>query len=383
MTLAELGAKLREERVSLGLTVEDVAMRLKVPARILRAIEDGDSADLPHTVYTRGFIKGYGLILGYSSEIIMEMIDSLVGFSEDFSPPKTLEAQPNKDEKPRTKRLGFGLGLKLLVVMVLCAGGYAYYTHTYRDGDLPQFADLMDSDTSNSAEQKNNLSAVPVANNAAASSTSSTNAVETPSAPWTPAGETSTPSSSATTSTMPGSVPSAVSGGMMQDGEISASPMNSQSQPDTAATSTNAAIAATPAHAAQNNAIPNTQRTEADPVKPSGLQTLPASSTPAGSASTLPASANIEPLAQSSLPAGMHQMVLTAEAECWVHANADGTDTRQFSLKAGETFAMPFKKSMVLKLGNAGGVKIKYDGVELPPQGGSGQVKTITLPPKA
>ena len=57
MTLAELGAQLREERVGQGLMVEDVAARLKIPARILRAIEEGQIDDLPHTVYTRGFIK--------------------------------------------------------------------------------------------------------------------------------------------------------------------------------------------------------------------------------------------------------------------------------------------------------------------------------------
>ena len=77
MTLAELGAQLREERVGQGLMVEDVAARLKIPARILRAIEEGQIDDLPHTVYTRGFIKGYGLILGYSNERIMELLDSL------------------------------------------------------------------------------------------------------------------------------------------------------------------------------------------------------------------------------------------------------------------------------------------------------------------
>ena len=120
MTLAELGAQLREERVGQGLMVEDVAARLKIPARILRAIEEGQSDDLPHTVYTRGFIKGYGLILGYSNERIMELLDSLEDFDEDFSPHKTLERHPVVDaETTGGHRRGLGLLLKLLVITLL------------------------------------------------------------------------------------------------------------------------------------------------------------------------------------------------------------------------------------------------------------------------
>lgn len=76
-----------------------------------------------------------------------------------------------------------------------------------------------------------------------------------------------------------------------------------------------------------------------------------------------------------------HQLIITATEECWVHSNADKTDTRQFSLRKGDTFALTFNVTLELKLGNAGGVKLRYDGQDLPPAGTSGQVKTITFPP--
>ncbi|MEG6594164.1 DUF4115 domain-containing protein, partial [Desulfovibrio sp. 1188_IL3213] len=79
--------------------------------------------------------------------------------------------------------------------------------------------------------------------------------------------------------------------------------------------------------------------------------------------------------------AGPHKVIITATEECWVHSSADNTDTRQFSLRKGDTFALTFSKSLELKLGNAGGVRIRYDGEELPPVGGSGQVRTLTFPP--
>lgn len=77
-----------------------------------------------------------------------------------------------------------------------------------------------------------------------------------------------------------------------------------------------------------------------------------------------------------------HKLIITALEECWVHSNADKTDTRQFSLRKGDTFALTFTNSLELKLGNAGGVRLRYDGNDLPAPGTSGQVKTLLFPPK-
>lgn len=76
-----------------------------------------------------------------------------------------------------------------------------------------------------------------------------------------------------------------------------------------------------------------------------------------------------------------HKVIITAMEECWVHSSADKTDTRQFSLHKGDTFALTFTTKLELKLGNAGGVHLRYDGVDVPPVGRSGQVRTITFPP--
>lgn len=78
---------------------------------------------------------------------------------------------------------------------------------------------------------------------------------------------------------------------------------------------------------------------------------------------------------------GNHKLIISAIEECWVHSNSDKTDTRQFSLRKGDTFALTFAESLELKLGNAGGVRLRYDGQDLPAPGTSGQVKTIVFPP--
>lgn len=78
---------------------------------------------------------------------------------------------------------------------------------------------------------------------------------------------------------------------------------------------------------------------------------------------------------------GQNKLIITAIEECWVHSNADKSDTRQFSLRKGDTFALTFAKSLELKLGNAGGVRLRYNGEDLPPPGQSGQVKVLKFPP--
>ncbi len=77
---------------------------------------------------------------------------------------------------------------------------------------------------------------------------------------------------------------------------------------------------------------------------------------------------------------GPHKVIITSVAPCWIHSTADNTDTRQFSLDRGDTFALTFTEELVLKLGNAGGVRIHYNGKELPPPGKDGQVKTLRFP---
>ena len=80
--------------------------------------------------------------------------------------------------------------------------------------------------------------------------------------------------------------------------------------------------------------------------------------------------------------ASARQVVIVATEPCWIHSTADNTDTRQFSLRKGDTFALTFRDKLEVKLGNAGGVSFRYNGEDLPPVGKPGQVRTIVFPSK-
>ncbi|MCL1467169.1 helix-turn-helix domain-containing protein [Argonema galeatum] len=62
--LAEMGSYLRHLRQEQSLSLEEVAAKTKVQARLLNAIEEGNLEPLPEPVYIQGFIKRYADTLG-------------------------------------------------------------------------------------------------------------------------------------------------------------------------------------------------------------------------------------------------------------------------------------------------------------------------------
>ena len=69
-TPQELGAKLRQHREKKGLSVGEVSERLKLPARQIDALENGEYVDLPEPVFVRGFLRSYGRFLDVDEETL-------------------------------------------------------------------------------------------------------------------------------------------------------------------------------------------------------------------------------------------------------------------------------------------------------------------------
>ena len=320
MTLEELGAVLRAEREKRGLSIEDAANHLKIGARLLRALEAGDSASLPHLAYTKGFIRSYSAYVGLSAEEISAALAALEAENEEAliqqTPLPDVTLAPRRNFKPF---------LSVFVVLLLGIGVYLVWQH----GAL----DVLTSQTRRQAQpapmqSPDNAETPPVgvdARNLGREARQS--------------GTAGQPAAAATDSGPQAGRSAAPAASGAQRGETAG-----------AQASASAAPATTPGTAAT---------------------TGPAAASAATSAATS---------AQTPVT-GPHKVIITATEECWVHSNADHTDTRQFSLRKGDTFALTFTKSLELKLGNAGGVRLRYDGEELPPVGATGQVRTLTFPP--
>ncbi len=65
-----------------------------------------------------------------------------------------------------------------------------------------------------------------------------------------------------------------------------------------------------------------------------------------------------------------------AKLESWVQVNdKDGKPVMSRVLRAGETYAVPDQKGLILNTGNAGGIEIVIDGKTLPSLGSIGLVR--------
>jgi cytoskeleton protein RodZ len=84
------GARLKAAREGAGLSVGDVAQRLKYSARQVQALEDGATDALPSLTFQRGFVRGYAKLLGLDAN---ELVASLESQSVADSGPNTLQLQ--------------------------------------------------------------------------------------------------------------------------------------------------------------------------------------------------------------------------------------------------------------------------------------------------
>lgn len=114
----EPGAAFREAREAAGLSVPEVAQRLKLTVGLVEAMEANDRQRFPPEVYLRGFIRNYAKLLGLEAGPLLE------AYALDW--PATVqrgEAGPRPTPSAFLNRLSIGGHPPILVVSV--AGGLA------------------------------------------------------------------------------------------------------------------------------------------------------------------------------------------------------------------------------------------------------------------
>ncbi len=75
-----------------------------------------------------------------------------------------------------------------------------------------------------------------------------------------------------------------------------------------------------------------------------------------------------------------HTLELIAEDKTWVFVNIDDGESNEVLLNQGEYIKWSAKNSFSLKIGNAGGIKLIFDGKEIGPLGEKGQVVSLEFP---
>jgi len=116
---ARLGEELRDARLALGLSIEDVAEQLRIRRVYLVALEEGRVKDLPSPAYAVGFVRNYAGALGLDpGDMVRRLREAAAGAvrKADLVFP---EPVPER---------GFPAGVVVLVGAVIAVGAYiAWY----------------------------------------------------------------------------------------------------------------------------------------------------------------------------------------------------------------------------------------------------------------
>lgn len=83
---------------------------------------------------------------------------------------------------------------------------------------------------------------------------------------------------------------------------------------------------------------------------------------------------------QEEKTAEEHSLEILASDKTWILVTIDNTETKELLLNKGESAKLSAKDGFSLKIGNAGGIKLIFDGNDMGVQGENGKVITLNLP---
>lgn len=125
---ARAGADLREARERLGLSLQDVALSLRIRLPYLEALEEGRISLLPGNAYALAFVRTYAGALGLDAE---EMVRRFRTEAAAFCRRTELVFPVPMPER------GLPAGAVLLLGVVLAVGAYAGWYRLSGEGRLP------------------------------------------------------------------------------------------------------------------------------------------------------------------------------------------------------------------------------------------------------
>jgi len=78
--------------------------------------------------------------------------------------------------------------------------------------------------------------------------------------------------------------------------------------------------------------------------------------------------------------AGRKILEIKARANAWIRVQPDGGSPEELTMAPGDVQIFTAKNGFSVQTGNAGGIRLRFDGRELPPMGKENQTLSLTLP---
>ncbi|MCP4922729.1 MAG: hypothetical protein GY915_01675 [bacterium] len=131
-----IGDILQNTRLKRKGTLPRIAAALKIRQAYLKALEEGDTSELPEPVFTLGFLRSYALYLGLDAQ---ELVDR---YQEEFKQTKksvdlTMPSPLSKEGVPKRSILIISLTLALVI-----AAGWGLYQRT-QNSSINVFSKLL------------------------------------------------------------------------------------------------------------------------------------------------------------------------------------------------------------------------------------------------
>ena len=117
----ELGKTLRRQREYKKLSIGEVSERLKLPARQIEALENGNYDSLPEPIFIRGFLRSYGRFLDVDEEVLTEALEHISPMPKVKNTISSGSLKLGQDEHKKT------FPKWILALCAIAAMGYGIY----------------------------------------------------------------------------------------------------------------------------------------------------------------------------------------------------------------------------------------------------------------
>lgn len=129
--LAGCGERLKQAREAAGMSIDDVAARLRMPARIVRSLEAEDWSKLGAAVYVRGQVRSYSRLMGL---LTAPMMDALVDVGP-VEPSRIVSRTHTPKAQWWAEQLGRRLVYIVLTLFLVVPAWVATRQHLANTGD--------------------------------------------------------------------------------------------------------------------------------------------------------------------------------------------------------------------------------------------------------
>ena len=124
------GEYLKRERELRDVSLDDISREIRVPIKLLRALEEDDYQSLPHTTFVKGFIRAYCKFLGVDENDALlryELyLQEIAEFEEPDKRPKSLDVEERSYPVRKSLRL-----VLVAAGIIIIAGFYFLSSNSY------------------------------------------------------------------------------------------------------------------------------------------------------------------------------------------------------------------------------------------------------------